>query len=348
MTARNPSQEWMKSAQLAARIVRPGPQVSPAKAQEVVDVLRSSAALAADLVPELAHLPVPQGTLSRVSVLDRRGWTLAAARSMDELLELSHSTPIDGKPDPTDVTSGVEVMATLTFLSQRILGQFDPFGPAIGPETTTPATGNLVLVAPNVLATQRSMAVDLDDFALWVAIHEQTHALQFAHAPWLVDYMKDNARALINGFSSETSLIQWVRAVANVLRGGQSVFEAVLDDQQHQTLESVLAMMALLEGYADTVMDAVTDDQIASVRSLRRRFDARRSDLTRRQEIIGRLLGANLKSDQYRLGAGFVRDVISAAGHDTMNRVWTGPQYLPSRVELHNPADWIQRIENLD
>lgn len=364
MTQRTPSQEWMRSARLAARIVRPGPQVSPAKAYDVVEGLRAAGHRAAELVPELAGLPAPTGLLSHVSVVDRRGWTITAAWSMDHLLGLSTAHAVEGKPDPTDVTSGVEVMATLTFLSQRILGQFDPFGPSLATSpppadtsvadpqpanasaqaTSSTPPGNLVLVAPNVLATQRAMAVDFDDFALWIALHEQTHALQFHHAPWLATYMKDKAGELINGFPTESSLFDWVRAVASVLRGGPSVFDHVLDTAQRNTLSSVLAVMSVLEGHADTVMDNVSHRDIPSARALRRRFDARRNALTRRQEIIGRLLGAHLKSDQYRVGARFVRHVISTAGPDTFHQIWRSPDHMPTTTELDEPDTWIARI----
>lgn len=103
--------------------------------------------------------------------------------------------------------------------------------------------------------------------------------------------MKDKAGELINGFPTESSLFDWVRAVASVLRGGPSVFDHVLDTAQRNTLSSVLAVMSVLEGHADTVMDNVSHRDIPSARALRRRFDARRNALTRRQEIIGRLLG---------------------------------------------------------
>lgn len=91
------------------------------------------------------------------------------------------------------------------------------------------------------------MVVDFDDFALWIALHEQTHALQFHHAPWLATYMKDKAGELINGFPTESSLFDWVRAVASVLRGGPSVFDHVLDTAQRNTLSSVLAVMSVLK-----------------------------------------------------------------------------------------------------
>lgn len=150
MTQRTPSQEWMRSARLAARIVRPGPQVSPAKAYDVVEGLRAAGHRAAELVPELAGLPAPTGLLSHVSVVDRRGWTITAARSMDHLLGLSTAHAVEGKPDPTDVTSGVEVMATLTFLSQRILGQFDPFGPSLA-TSPPPLIRQLLTLSPPTL-----------------------------------------------------------------------------------------------------------------------------------------------------------------------------------------------------
>jgi uncharacterized protein (DUF2342 family) len=40
-----------------------------------------------------------------------------------------------------------------------------------------------------------------------------------------------------------------------------------------------------------------------------------------------------------------VTAVIAARGRDFLNRVWQGPDRLPSLAEIREPAAWIARVE---
>ena len=85
----------------------------------------------------------------------------------------------------------------LALLSSKVLGQFDPFTPQDGYH------GRLLLVAPNVLHHERKLKVDSSDFRLWVALHEQTHAMQFAAAPWLAEHLRSRASELLADLTGE-------------------------------------------------------------------------------------------------------------------------------------------------
>lgn len=352
------SAEWEDAARLAGRIVQPGPDVSRAKAIETVEVLRASAQKAAPLAARLSKMQAADGrvidahTLSRIYVVDRPSWALGAARSIHQMLGLDTQEPVPGEPDASDIASGVELTAVLTFLSRKTLGQFDPFGPSMGlavtdrawPLSTADPRGNLLLVAPNILSTQRAMVVDFSDFALWVALHEQTHALQFAAAPWLVPYLQGLTNDLITAFPTESRLRDWSRSAASVLRGGNSIVDSILTAEQGEIFAKITTAMSILEGHADVVMDLVSSRDIADVAVLRRKFNSRRTSSTKRGDLIMRLSGMNAKMDQYRNGAKFVRSVRRSAGMAGVNSLWHSPEHFPTPVELDRPADWIARV----
>lgn len=88
----------------------------------------------------------------------------------------------------------VQTGLVLAFLASRVLGQYDPFG---GPERQ----GQLLLVAPNVVAAERAMKVPGRDFRLWVCLHECTHRLQFTAVTWLRDYFADEVERLVSGLA---------------------------------------------------------------------------------------------------------------------------------------------------
>ena len=354
----SPATQWEDAARTAGRIVHPGPDVSKAKAIETVAVLREKALAAAPLAVRLSQMAAADGrnlateSLSRIYVVDRPNWALGAARSIHNMLDIGPNTAVPGLPDATDVSSNVEIAAALTFLSRKTLGQFDPFGSSMGPAVDDPAwplssadpRGNLLLVAPNILATQRSMAVDFPDFSLWVALHEQTHALQFAAAPWLKGHLTDLVSALINSFPSEGRLIEWARTSASILRGGNSFVDALLSPDQRVIFEQITTVMSVLEGHADVIMDLVSTRDIADVVILRRKFNARRTSSTRRSQLIMRLSGMDAKMDQYRTGAKFVSAVRKRVGLEGFNKVWEQAENLPTGIEINNPRDWIERV----
>ena len=98
--------------------------------------------------------------------------------------------------------------------------------------------------------------------------------------------------------------------------------------------------MTLLEGHADQVMDAVGPEVVPSVKQIRERFEKRRDGGSPLDRLIRRLLGLDLKMQQYRQGGAFVRAVVDRVGVRGFNTVWESPQTLPTRAETASPAAW--------
>lgn len=350
--------DWEDAAQIAGRLASPGPVASRHELEALVASLRGAAARAVDPVLEITRMTAADGRdlsatgLSGVLVLDRPGWARASARSMQSMTAGALRLPTRTVPLAAELVASAEVGATLALLSTKILGQFDPFGPA---------DGNLLLVAPNVLQTERDLRVRPEDFRLWVCLHEQTHALQTAAAPWIADHLRAKTQTLLADLSTSTSdlrqaparLLGAARAVVSAVRGttgpdGQtlSLVDGVLTPTQRQALDEVGAVMALLEGHADVAMDAVGSSVVPTVRSIRRKFSARRSagGTSTPDRVLRRLLGMDAKMAQYRDGAAFVRGVTRVVGTDGVNAVWSGPDALPSPREIADPVAWVRRV----
>jgi uncharacterized protein (DUF2342 family) len=58
-----------------------------------------------------------------------------------------------------------------------------------------------------------------------------------------------------------------------------------------------------------------------------------------------RLTGLDLKMEQYAAGERFADAVIRDRGRPVLNRVWTGPEMLPTLEEIREPELWIRRID---
>ena len=114
--------------------------------------------------------PTPRASPSCSSPRWKRCWKAAAA-SLNP-----------GAASVSGAITGSQLGAILAFLSSKVLGQYDPFS-ALAENSTAPAAGRLLLVAPNIISVERELNVEPEDFRLWVCLHEQTHRVQFAAAP---------------------------------------------------------------------------------------------------------------------------------------------------------------------
>jgi coenzyme F420 biosynthesis associated uncharacterized protein len=347
--------DWQVASATASRLAPPGPRLPLDEAVATVENLRGLAEEAAAHVRDFTGLDVGADAQA-VSVVDRPGWVRSNVEGFRTLVDPVLDSVLAKRrtsmgPVVTAVGSkatGLEVGALLAYLSTRVLGQFELFGPV--PDGATGA-GRLTLVAPNIVATERAMGVDPHDFRLWVCLHEVTHRTQFAAAPWLRDHVQELMRAYLSASDLDPAAVLGrlraaVGSLADVVRGQSdlSLLEIVQTPEQRAVLDRVTGLMSLLEGHADVVMDGVGPAVVPSVGAIRERFEQRRRSGSRLEHTLRRLFGIEMKMRQYAEGARFVRAVVDAVGMDGFNRVWAGPDWLPDAAEIHDPDRWLARV----
>ena len=345
---RAPTVDWPAAGRWAAAVVPAGPTPSAAEAAEVVATLRDAAERAYPVARSASGLeaaleaPGAVREPARVLVVDRAGWSRAAAASFAALAA-------DRRMPGTTAQAG----AILALLATRVLGQYDPYSAAADADADAAADagrpGRLLLVAPNVLASERAMGVPPADFRLWVCVHEQTHALQFAAAPWLAGFVRAELAALLDEVEHTPPaqevgqvLLGLLRALRGEVGRDWSLLDA-LPAGQRERVERMTAAMSLLEGHADVTMDAASR-AIPQVDTLRRRMEARRSSTAVGDRLLRRLLGLDAKLAQYRNGAAFVREVRRLGGPDALDAAWTGPEHLPRPGEIADARAWLRRV----
>jgi coenzyme F420 biosynthesis associated uncharacterized protein len=278
-------------------------------------------------------------------VVDRGGWAEANVEGFRVVLEPLTRKLEDKKQNPlaagaTAKIAGVQMGSVLAWLSSKVLGQYEAF-------TAAGTPGRLIMVAPNLVETERRLGVDPHDFRLWVALHEVTHRTQFTAVPWMHDHVRGEIGALLEATSLDdpAQLVERLKAVVTNLPRGGSVVELLQTPEQKVVLDRVTAFMSLLEGHAEHVMDGVGPAVVPSVRQIRRKFDERRQEhgglLDR---ILRKALGMDLKALQYAEGKAFVDTAVRELGMAGFNRVWESPATLPTRAEITQPMDWVRRI----
>ncbi|HLQ55676.1 MAG TPA: zinc-dependent metalloprotease, partial [Streptosporangiaceae bacterium] len=292
---------------------------------------------------------------------DRPGWIRANVDGFRVVLDplVEHMQERAAAPQGSVITAvgsrvtGMQAGLILAYLAGRVLGQYELFLPPDPdlPEATAPA-GRLTLVAPNIVMVERELGVDPHDFRRWVCLHEETHRTQFTSVSWLRPYVRQQMTDfLLASDLDPASILERLRsaadAVAGAVRGGdgESLIEAIQSPRQREILERLTAVMTLVEGHGDYVMDAVGPRVVPSVAQIRERFSARRGSAGRLEQAIRRILGIDLKMKQYEQGARFVRAVVDQAGMATFNKVWASPEALPSRAEIASPLRWLERVD---
>ena len=239
---------------------------------------------------------------------------------------------------------GAQVGTVLGTLAQQVLGQYDIAVPR--PDDS----GALLFVVPNIARFEKEWSLDPTDFRTWIAIHEVTHRFEFAR-PWALTRFRE----LIDDFTSTLTLdvgeLQQRLAsldpsnpesMQEMLAGEDSMFGAVMDDEQRLKLRRVQAFMTAAEGYGDHVMHALGAQMLPSYaridEAMRRYRETEQVD-----PVFERLLGIEVKREQYRLGRAFCDTVVELTDEATLARMWDSAEALPSMPELEEPRLWLAR-----
>lgn len=363
---------WDLAAGSAAKLTSAGPTMSPREIAGAVQNLRELADASVGHVHAISRLDAARDLRdSELLIVDRASWAKANTQSFRTLLEPTLKHLADTRPEAFSSASmtlgsaltGAQLGTILAFLSSKVLGQYDPFVPS-----RNGTGGRLMLVAPNIISVERELSVNPSDFRLWVCLHEQTHRVQFAAAPWLKDHMTGHISELSAGLMDKADTLSErlgnaVKSITaskgeNALRrshgreasaeGGpeqsMGILSVLQDPEDKVRLSHLTAVMSLLEGHANVVMDGVDSSIVPTVKTIRRRFNARGKSRGPLEKLMRQLLGLDAKMRQYSDGSKFVRRVVDQTGMDGFNLVWEAEANLPTEREIHAPDEWIDRM----
>jgi putative hydrolase len=117
-----------------------------------------------------------------------------------------------------------------------------------------------------------------------------------------------------------------------------------ISDEQRIRMRRLQAFMSSAEGHADHVMNIAGRKWLPSFPQIEEAMRRRHEGRSQEERLIERLLGLELKAEQYRLGRAFCERVVELTDEDTLSRMWEGPESLPSMPELEEPSLWLARI----
>lgn len=323
--------DWEEVGRLASERLKGEPLGARRRATLAAGYNKLAAELTPPLLDALGGLP-DGAALPRFQALDRQAWlevNVTLLRRAFDPVEQILTVPDSRLAQLGRAGLDRYVAVVLTFLSGKVLGQFDP--QLLGREPVEPG---LYLVEPNVADWEKAEDLPGQDLRRWLILHELAHAWQFAAHPWLREHLNSELTRALEAAASATA--------GSPLERLRSLTTGV--PEQWQAVRRMQSLMTLVEGHGNLVMNVVGRDRLPSFEQLESAHDRRSSRRSPLEVLFFRLTGLEMKLEQYRVGEAFCRAVYDRYGMDALNRAWESPETLPSTSELRDPEAWYQRV----
>jgi coenzyme F420 biosynthesis associated uncharacterized protein len=341
--------DWIVAEWIAAKLAGEGRAPSPAIDLAPIAQDAEQRVVAYTGLKPAGPLPPPEG-------ISRKEWVASNVASTRALMEpmLERMTEGLGPVRPAaqlwlGVTGSTEVGLLVGYLAQRVLGQYEL---VLLKEHADGRPPRLLFVLPNLGEAIRRFEADEREFVTWVALHEVTHAVQFGGVPWLQDHLAGLIRELLDSAEQRMARRRQLRlpSRATVERVGRAALKAdllgmVASEPERAVMDRAQAVMAVIEGHAEHVMDAVAPELLPSLPELRRALDGRRRVQSPFGRLVSRLLGLEMKLKQYERGKIFCDEIVRVSGTNALRHLFSAPEALPTLVEIEDPAAWLRRVE---
>lgn len=221
----------------------------------------------------------------------------------------------------------------------------------------------LMINVPNLRTFGGEWSLPDDDLALWVCLHEVAY-----HAILGVPHVRARLLTLIEeyatGFRNDPRALQdqlqgldempdmddptganLMSHIQQVLGEPGALLGAIESDQQRHIKPQIDALIAVVAGVVDHVMDEIGGQLIGSYNMMTEALRRRRVLTSESDRFAERLFGLELTQSTFDRGSAFVEGVIERAGEEGLARLWDNERMLPSPPEVDAPGLWLARID---
>ncbi len=309
------------------------------------------------LVGDYMGVELPPGA-GQSFAFDRVDWINAnidAFRHMLTPLEplLTGATTDKGRLSATLSSANRRIVAAelgvlLGYLARRVLGQYDVA--LLGREKVE--SSKLYYVEPNIVHLESTLRLPGEEFRMWLALHETTHVFQFEAFPWVrphfnamleryFGYLQEDAQYLTESVKNLRIFVDRARNRGNT---SGSWIEALMNDEQRALFSEMQALMSVIEGYSNHVMNVVGKELLPNYATISKKFEVRQRNRSNAEQLFAKITGLDLKIEQYRQGQQFVDAVVARHGHAFALRLWESPESIPTLEEIRDPEAWVARM----
>jgi putative hydrolase len=247
---------------------------------------------------------------------------------------------------------GAQVGQALGKLADEVLTSTD-VGLPLAP------TGTGVLVPQNVAAFAAGLDRPADEVRLFLALREAASQRLFAHVPWLRQQLQDAVHAYARGITLDREAIE--RGITEAMSGssgegldpsdpesiqrllGSGVLEPEETPEQQMALRRLETLLALVEGWVDTVVAAAAADRLPGHSALAETMRRRRASGGPAEQTFATLVGLELRPRRLRDAATVWGAMGQQYGNTARDRLWSHPDLLPTSDDLDEPLDFVSR-----
>ena len=357
--------QWEMARQFGVQVATEGR--TEANVEPLVRMRLEELARVAELhVASVTGLQVPTTGSGLIEAVTRTGWvtrSLTDLRALLERLSSSLGRPAQGAPEPGDPLAmlaplldmmapmmvGLSAGSMVGNLARRSFGQYDLPVPR-------PLDKPVLLVPANIDSFASDWSLPVDDVRLWVCVHELAHHTILG-VPHIRQRLDDLLGEYASGFDPgggdlggrldelDPGSLDDPEALAGMLGSPDVLLGALRSPAQEAMLPALEAIVAVVVGYVDHVIDVVGDRVLGDDGQLTEALRRRRVEASGADRFVERLLGLELTQVQYDRGRRFVDGVIERAGAGALNRLFEAEQNLPTPAEVDAPGLWLARID---
>jgi len=239
---------------------------------------------------------------------------------------------------------GAQVGQGLAGLAQEVVSSTD-VGLPLG------AAGTASLLPENVAAFGEGLERPLEEVRLYLALREAAHQRLFGHVPWLRQRLLDTVEAYARGITVDASAIERAmgeidpanpESLQNALTGG--MFEPEETPEQQAALRRLETLLALIEGWVDSVVFAAASERMPGAAALREASRRRRATGGPAEQTFSTLVGLELRPRRLREAAALWWAVSEKHGISGRDGVWAHPDLLPDADDLDDPLGFAEKV----
>lgn len=212
----------------------------------------------------------------------------------------------------------------------------DAWSPSdIGIPLTT--SGTTALVTQNTRGFAEELAIDVRDFETYLAIREAAAQRLFHAAPWITARIRDAIGEYAHDMRVDTERLQELMgdmtnpaAVQEALANG--AVELPITPGQIAALNRVEVLLALIEGWVETVTEAAHAGRVGSAVAIREALRRRRATGGPSERAFAQLMGLELRPRRLREAVAF----WAAQSPESRDALWVHPDFLPDTFDTPN------------
>jgi putative hydrolase len=359
---------WDVARQFAYQIATEGksePNVDPLQRVKLAELVRVAELHVANITSLETGSPDQPVSLEAATRSEWAAATLEAYRPLlDRLAERLTQGTLPSEVDGADAQILDGLLRALNPMMMAMSAG------SIAGHLATKAFGNYVLPIPrpdnqililinNVEVFAKEWSLPSEDVQLWVCVSEiATHSvLSVSHVrasfekllQRYVDGFQTDPRGFEDRFMDldigDGDPAELQQQLQRALSDPENLLGALRSDAQSAVIPDLEALLAVVVGYVDYVVEKVTQGLLSSYDSLSEVVRRRRFTTSAGDQFVEKLFGVEITSELVDRGSTFVSGVLDRADEATLARLWSDPTALPTPNEVDAPGLWLARID---